>query len=57
MLVVFVVSVVAIEGVVVVNEVIDSEIVLISSLSLSSQIRSEAESAQDESMLVVASIL
>ncbi len=35
------VSVVAIEGVVVVNEVIGSEIVLISSLSLSSQIRSE----------------
>jgi hypothetical protein len=51
------VSLVAIEGVVVVNEVIGSEIVLISSLSLSSQIRSEAESAQDETMLVVASIL
>ncbi len=48
---------VAIEGVFVVNELIGSEIVLISSLSLSSQIRSEAESAQDETMLVVASIL
>jgi hypothetical protein len=45
---------------VLVSEVKGPEIVikdLISSLSLSSQIRSEAESAQDETMLVVASIL
>jgi hypothetical protein len=51
--------VVAIEDVVVVSEVKGSEFVLgvlISSLSLPSQIRSEAESAQDETMLAVVSI-
>ena len=43
---------VAIEGVVVVNEVIGSEIVLISSLSLSSQKRSESASSQVETRIV-----
>ena len=43
---------VAIEGVVVVNEVIGSEIILIPSLSLSSQIRSESASSQVETRLV-----
>ena len=50
---------VTIEDVVVVSEVKGSEFVikvLISSLLLPSQIRSEAESAQDEIMLVVVSI-
>ena len=54
-----VVSVVAIEDVVVVSEVKGSEFVikvLISSLLLPSHIRPEAESAQDETMLVVVSI-
>jgi hypothetical protein len=55
-----VVSVVAPEDVVVVSEVKGSEFnikVLISSLSLPSQIRSETESAQDETMLGVVSIV
>jgi hypothetical protein len=49
--------VVAIEGVVVVNEVIGSEIVLISSLSLSSQIRSESASSHVETRLVNISVV